>query len=192
MKKQNNKRDKAVLQQQKSNVIRDRKGRPFYIEPNTETYYRLNQSEEKTFYLFDARILFSILPIMISELIGQRFTYYALILSILINVGFEVYYRKLLNGLNESTNPPQEVIDTYHSEAVLKAKRSDNIMKILLGVVISFMIISNPYTFDVLGDKGLMKFVGNLVPIIAMAFSLSPITDFFTIQKKMKALKKQD
>ncbi len=191
MKKQDNKKERATLQQQKSNVIRDRKGRTFFIEPQSEKYYRLNASEEKIFYLFDARILFSIIPIMITELISQKFTYYALIVSILVNLGFEIYYRKTIADLNESNNPPQEVVDTYHSETVLKAKRSDNMLKVLLGIIITFMVTTNPNTFNSLTDKGFLRYVGIFIPGLAIAFMLAPISEYFSIQKKLKALKKK-
>lgn len=189
--KAQDKREKQIIQQQKSNVIRDRKARPFYVDPSTEKYYRLTKGEEKSFYLFDTRVLISILPIMIGELFFREDIYWALIATILINIGFEVYYRYLIKGLHESNNPPQEVVDTFNSELVLRAKRSDMVLKVALGVIIAYMVMTNPNAFDYLGKTTMVKFVANIVPYLAMAMSLTPISELMAVNKRLKVYKKK-
>lgn len=184
------KKDKQVLQQQKSNIIRDRKGRPFYVSENNETYYRLSQSVEKNLYIYDSRIIFAILPIMLTDLLAKKYIYFGLVLSIVIHVGFEFFYRSLIGQLNVSTNTPQEVVDQYHSVKVLKAKRSDLMMKTLLGVVISFMIMMNPNAFDFLAKTGPLRFIGNIVPYLTMALTLLPVSDLITVSGKLRKAKK--
>lgn len=188
--KDKKKREKQILQQQKSNVIYDRKARPFYVNPQEEKYYRLKSTEEKVFYLYDAKYLFAILPVLLSELAFRDKIYWALVLTVVIHVGFEFYYRHTLSKLNISNNPPQEVVSTFHSLAVLKAKRSDGLLKLALGVVMSIMVFSNPNSFDIIKSKGILQTLANLVPYLAMALTLLPAYDLVITNKLIRKIKK--
>lgn len=183
------KADKQLLQQQKSNVIRDRKGRPFFINEKTQETYQLLAGEEKAIYFYDGRTLFSILPIMLTELINRKWIFYALLLSLVIHVGFEVYFQITLKKLTKTNKMPQEVWDRYHSEEVLKAKRSDLILKILLGVTIAMLVITNPYAFNYIGKTDLTRNLANFVITFVIIFGLTYIGDYFKVQKRIKKLK---
>ena len=80
-------------------MIRDKKGRPFFINQNSGKFYRLLDNEETKLYTYDARLLFSIIPIMIIELIKKEYMFYALIASVLISIGFEIFFQSVVGNL---------------------------------------------------------------------------------------------
>ncbi len=186
MTKEQKKKQKQIIQQQVSNVIKDNKGRPFFIDERTGKYYRLLNNEENSFYTYDARLLFSIVPIMIFELAKKDWMFYGLILSILINLGFEAYHQYLIKNMNPSNRVPDEVVNRYESVELLKEKRSDLLLKLLLGVVIAVMIFTNPHSYKYADASGIMKYVGNFVFVLAIGFALSPIFYFVKLQKAIK------
>ncbi|NLW15294.1 MAG: hypothetical protein GX038_03440, partial [Erysipelothrix sp.] len=172
--------EKSILQQRKSNIIRDRKGRPFYINPSDKQAYRVKAEDEKFLYIYDARILFSLIPSMLIEMLARKYIIFGVIASIIIFIGFEVYYRFfILKNLNKSNNPPQEVFDIYNSDEVIRSKKSDALMKLFLGIAVSFMVMSNINAFDIFSGFHLGKYIKAFITIIMGAIALSPVNDFF-------------
>lgn len=135
------KEEKALLQQQKANVYRDRKRRLFYVDSKNDKYYRLSPQDEGFLYLYDSKILLAMLPITISVLVNFNLLF-VFAISFILYVGVEVYYLYKRKDLNEASVLPESVMEQMMSQQVLKARRTDLFLKFSMVILIIMLMVS--------------------------------------------------
>lgn len=184
--------DKAILQQQKSNIIRDKKGRVYYINPSTEAAYKVHKKEEQFLYLYDSRLLFSLLPIALTEAMFSDKIIYAVIAASVIFYGFELYCRFFVIKNMTKANPPAEVFETWNSLEVLKAKRSDGFLKVMMGVMVAIIVLGNPNAFNLGGTLKFKDYLKNFATILSVTLAMDQIPLYFKVNKKIKGIKRSE
>lgn len=153
------KEEKALLQQQRAHIFKDRKKRIFYIEPKKGTYYRLNPQDEGSIYLYDSKVLFSMLPLTLSVVLPFDIVYPAVV-AMLIYFGFEVFYQLKIKNINPTNTLPQEVMDAYISEPLAKSRKTDLGLKFMMVVLVVLLILSHMVENKIAMDVFNIKSVG--------------------------------
>lgn len=189
------KAEKAILQQQKSGVFRDRKGRIFYIDPKTNETYRLNHGEDSFIYLYDAKILFALLPLAISFSFANLNIIIMGTISVAIYFGFILYYKlKVLKGLHVATSVPAEVTASANSLAVLKSKRTDFVLKFMMGFLVLIIIATSLYEARNANEAlTTLTLVGYTISVFMAALVVSDqFLGYLKVNKQIRNAKRTD
>lgn len=142
------KEKKAILQQQKTNVFRDRKGRIYYLNPKNDEVHRVVTQNEGFIYIYDAVALFSLLPLTLGYAILKIDKLLLAVISITIYIGITVFYHMKLKELPTTTTIPEDVEKQMNSIDVLKARRNDLLLKFTMAFLVIIIIIT-----DILNEK---------------------------------------
>ena len=191
--KENERSLKAQLQQERSGVFKDRKRRTFYIEPRTgETYQIL--SEDKFVFIYDGRIFFALLPIALMYSIEWFNKIAVSIIAILIYYGIVFYYKfKVVQGFKKVTLPP-EVQARSNSMEVLKSRRMDLFLKIIMSVIIVVMIATASFGIRLeTGSLTTSDMIGlTLSLFLALVVTIESMMEYFKVQSRIKTKKKEE
>ena len=181
--------DKQTLTLERNNIIRDRKGRLYYIEQNNEKAFRLFNREENKLTLQDIKPLLMVIPILLVELVQKIPVWVGTLLSAIVSIGILFNYFLVMRNLEETKTVPQEVWDRYNSKELLIEKRKDTLIKLGLGIVVIIMVMTNPRTFTLSTDNKILGFLDKVVTFYVLFTFLEPFYTLIKIQRKLKGAK---
>ena len=143
MTKKNTKQNKTLLQEERSNVFKDKKRRIFYIDPLHDKAYRLNPGDEGFAYIYDSKSLFAMLPIALGFSFLNLSVFWVTIIGIVIYLAIQIYYMIKLKGLTEVQTIPEDVLTRTHDVTVLKSRRTDLMLKVTMAFLVIIIVITS-------------------------------------------------
>lgn len=185
------KKDKAhkqLVQQERSGVFRDKKRRMFYIEPKSEEGYQILSAKDSFIYIYDGRALFTLLPLALTHAFVKMNTLLMGIVSLIIYYGITFYFKgKVLPSFKKVANLPQEVVLRNNSVEVLNSRKSDLLLKSLMGVLIIIIIMTNSVQLRIAEDLTTMQTAGiSLSMFVAILILFDTLSDYFKVRKLLK------
>ncbi len=184
------KTEKQTLQQERSGVFRDRKRRMFYIEPKTQEGYQILSAKDSFIYIYDGRALFTLLPLALTHAFVKMNSLVMGVVSLVIYYGIIFYFKgKIIPGFKKVTTLPEEVVARNRSVEVLRSRKTDLLLKSMMGILIIIIIMTNSVQMRLDDTLTTIDTIGiSLSTFVAILMIFDTVSDYLRVRKSLKNL----